>query len=209
MRELGFPPQFLSWVMKCITAIQYTILINVMPCASFQVGRGLRQGDPMSPFLFAIDMEYLSICMVSLGEDSRFKYHPKCHRTRTKSVLFADDLLVFSKADELSMKAIMEQLEKFSKASGLYPNVDKSEVYFVGISADTQDTLASFLHMKIGSLPFRYLDVPLSSKKLTCSKWKGLIDKITARVSHWTARTLSYAVRLQLIQSVLSRMKSF
>lgn len=67
IREPGFLPQLVTWVMACITIFTYRILINGLPSPRFQASRGLRQRDPMSPFIFAMGMEYLTRCIGSLG----------------------------------------------------------------------------------------------------------------------------------------------
>ena len=59
LSELDFPPKFVSWIKMCVTYLSYTILINGTPCMPFSAKKGLRQGDPLSLFLFAINMEYL------------------------------------------------------------------------------------------------------------------------------------------------------
>ncbi|XP_010665703.1 uncharacterized protein LOC104882965 [Beta vulgaris subsp. vulgaris] len=80
----------------------------------------------------------------------------------------------------------------------LEANLDKSNVYFVGVHRDDISNLQQNLHMPTGSLPFKYLGVPLASRKLFYNECKPLLAKITARVKSWTAKKLSYAGRAQL-----------
>ena len=69
MGGLGFPEMFIQWVMKCVKTVNYTIVVNGQTTQRFDAAKGLRQGDPMSPFLFAIAMEYLSRLFKELREE--------------------------------------------------------------------------------------------------------------------------------------------
>ncbi|XP_059281002.1 secreted RxLR effector protein 78-like [Lycium ferocissimum] len=72
MEELGFPTKYTTWVLECVSTVSYSIIINGEPTLPFEAARGLRQGDPMSPFLFAIGMEYLSRMLNGLKEIKEF-----------------------------------------------------------------------------------------------------------------------------------------
>lgn len=91
----------------------------------------------------------------------------------------------------------------------LSANLDKSEVYFGGVSADIQKELRELLGVSQGTIPFRYLGVPLSSKKLTIAQCRPLVEKVTARIQWWMAKHLSYAGRLQLVKSVLFGIQTY
>lgn len=138
-----------------------------------------------------------------------FKYHPKCKRTYTIASLFAYDLLVFSYAEVKSIRLIQQHLEEFSVASGLCANYDKSAIYTLDVSDEVQQELSRILKMHVSSLPFRYLGVLLSHKKLTVSKCMPLVESITSKVNHWTCKSLTYVGRVILIKSVLSGMKAY
>lgn len=157
LRELGFPNNFIAWVMCYVKTMKYTILINGIPTKVFSVARGLRQGDPLSSFLFALSLEYLSRKLDTLKYEGNFKYHPRCRRANVTHLAFTDDLLLFCYADEKSIVSMWRCFQEFSSASGLQANLEKSDVYIAGVSADTKQQLLTVLGIPEGSLPFRYL----------------------------------------------------
>lgn len=91
MEGLGFPNQYIGWVMTCVTRVSYTVLVNGEPQKPFTAAKALRQGDPISPYLFAIAMEYLSRNLHGLKQKKVYKFHPKCGRLNITHLSFADD----------------------------------------------------------------------------------------------------------------------
>lgn len=91
----------------------------------------------------------------------------------------------------------------FSDTTGLHINFNKSEVYCAGMSSQETARITEMSGFRISSLPFRYLGVPMSSKKLKAADCDALIDKMCSRIRVWCSRHLSYAGRLQLVNSVL------
>ncbi|OIT22494.1 hypothetical protein A4A49_59058, partial [Nicotiana attenuata] len=74
---------------------------------------------------------------------------------------------------------------QFSAASGLKENLGKSSIYFGGVNRGDRDRIVQELGLIEGELPFKYLGVPLSTKKLSLLQWQPLIEKIVARISAW------------------------
>ncbi|XP_019256292.1 PREDICTED: uncharacterized protein LOC109234680 [Nicotiana attenuata] len=98
---------------------------------------------------------------------------------------------------------------RFSDASGLQANADKSSIYIAGVHKELKDSLKSLTGYTEGSIPFKYLGVPLSAKKLNNQQCLPLMEKITERVNCWSAKMLSYSGRVQLIKSVIFGMQTY
>nr|XP_016469543.1 PREDICTED: uncharacterized mitochondrial protein AtMg01250-like [Nicotiana tabacum] len=131
---MGFPYKFTKWVMECISSVTYSLNINGGLTTPFKGKRGIRQGDPMSPYLFVLAMEYLQREFMQLPKMKDFKFHPRCKKLGVVHVCFADDLLMFCKADIQSVRLLKQVFHKFYMVSGLQANVDKSSVYIAGVS---------------------------------------------------------------------------
>ncbi|XP_019265436.1 PREDICTED: uncharacterized protein LOC109242998 [Nicotiana attenuata] len=209
MLEFGILGKMVKLIMECVSTVSYSLLINEGLTPKFQAKKGLRQGDPMSPYLFILVMEYLNRSLKQLKSNSDFNYHPKCARLGIVHICFADDLLMCCRADKVSIELIMTQFEKFSTASGLQANMEKSSFYVAGISNQHKQKILEKLKFTNGEIPFKYLGVPLSSKKPTISQCMPLVDRIAGRARCWTTRFLSYAGRVQLIKSVLFEMQTY
>lgn len=94
---------------------------------------GLSQGDPMSPLLFVICMEYLTRTLKLVGNNSLFKYHPKYKGVRSNHLCFADDVILCSKGEFRSVYTMLQGFKHFSDVSGLEVNESKYELYTTGI----------------------------------------------------------------------------
>ncbi|GJU98053.1 RNA-directed DNA polymerase, eukaryota, reverse transcriptase zinc-binding domain protein [Tanacetum coccineum] len=120
-----------SWVMTCVSSATFSIRINSDIYGYFKSGRGLRQEDQISPYLFTLIIEVFSLMIARKVEDIKsFKYHKGCKGMKLTHLSFADDLLVLFQGDVESIKVIKHALMKFSNSSGLKPNMHKSVVFF-------------------------------------------------------------------------------
>ncbi|CAA0806935.1 RNA-directed DNA polymerase (reverse transcriptase)-related family protein, partial [Striga hermonthica] len=176
----------------------------------FKGGRSLRQGDPLSPFLFMICMEYLSrLIKRKTTLDTNFKYHPMCEKLKISYLAFADDLMLLSRGDPHSIQVLMDCLKDFGAKSGLEMNVVKSNIYLAGVKDDSQATILDNTNLRCGSMPFRYLGVPLTADRITARLFDDMIKQIEGQLSRWNGHTLSYAGRLKLLRSVVQGIVCF
>ncbi|XP_075100659.1 secreted RxLR effector protein 78-like [Nicotiana tabacum] len=131
--DLGFPFKFVQWIMACVTTMSYSLVLNGGLTKPFKGKRGTKQGDPMSPYLFVIAMEYLGRELRQLHKNGDFNFHPRCRNLNTTHICFADDLLMYCRADFESISILIFAFHRFSVVSGLQANMDKSAIYMAGI----------------------------------------------------------------------------
>ncbi|XP_074313496.1 uncharacterized protein LOC141648671 [Silene latifolia] len=205
----GFPEKFRKWILACVTTSHFSLSINGSIEGVFPGKRGLRQGDPLSPYLFVICMEVLSRLLRNLPIHPGFSYHPKCVQVKLTHLIFADDLLVFTRGDLPSVLAVDKCLKFFAALSGLQVNPMKSNLYFGGVNPHVKQLILSTTGYVEGDLPVRYLGLPLFSSRLTQKMFLPLLDKIREKISHWANHQLSYAGKIALINSVIFGLHNF
>ncbi|XP_071712742.1 uncharacterized protein [Rutidosis leptorrhynchoides] len=148
LKKFGFHQKMVNWIVTCITTSHFSICVNGEIHGYFKGGRGLRQGDPIFPYLFSLVIEVLSLIMTKHIENSKgFKYHFGCKKLKLYHVCFAVDLLVLCHGDTFFVAVIKKALDEFSQVS-------------------------------VGKLPMRYLGAPLLAKRLSVADCKSLIDKL-------------------------------
>ncbi|KAL2235459.1 UNVERIFIED_CONTAM: hypothetical protein Sindi_1278100, partial [Sesamum indicum] len=210
LQLFGFPQTFTKWIEECVTTAAFSIGLNGNPHGFFAGARGLRQGDPLSPYLFVLVMEVLHLGLLQLIEqDLQFSYHWKCEPAKVFQLGFADDLLLFCRADLNSLRILKRALDRFAEWSGLRLNVQKSHVIISRSAQGWKDQILTIMGFQEGQLPMRYLDLPLLSSRLSISDCQPLLLKIDARINGWEGISLSYAGRIQIIKSVLSAMSIY
>ncbi|KAL0307384.1 UNVERIFIED_CONTAM: hypothetical protein Scaly_2984900 [Sesamum calycinum] len=194
LRLFGFPDKFISWVEQCITTASFSISLNGENHGFFNSGRGLRQGDPISPYLFVLIMESFHLLIRSkITAEPNFHYHWRCKELSIVNLCFADDLLLFCRADPHSVSVLKEVLETFKEMSGLQANAQKSLIITSKAAAQQQSRIQEIMGFSIGNLPIKYLGVPLTSSKLTMADCTPLIQKVNSHIAGWSNLNLSYA----------------
>jgi hypothetical protein len=127
---------WLKWIRACIFNSSMSVLVNGSPTEDFKVGRGLRQGDPLSPFLFLIAAEGLAGLMrqaVSLG---KFKGYQVSNNIQFQMLQFADDTIMLGEGTRENLWTIKTLLRSFELVSGLKINFVKSKLYGVNVASD-------------------------------------------------------------------------
>lgn len=202
-----FPPKIIYWIRACITTSWFAVKVNDELCGYFKGAKGLRQGDPLSPYLFVIAIEVLSIIIYEKSSD--FRHHWRTKQTNLTYLCFTDGLLLFCHGDHRSASILKLCLDKFSRISGLHINADKSLCFLSNVSNEQTALITSCLGFQMGSYPAKFLGVPLITSKLSLADCYPLLERIKCKMSSWTKKFLSYAGRLQLIKSVIFAIQAY
>lgn len=205
----GYPFPIVRWVHSCLTTARFSVKVNGELEGYFSSKRGIRQGCPLSPFLFVLVMDVLSEMLSNLTENSHFKWHQGMKKLKLNHLCFADDLLMFCRGETHSISLLMNTLEQFKTLSGLSANPQKSSCYLSQACVSLNSWILNTYGIEMGILPAKFLGVPLITKKLSKNNCQPLIARINSRLEAWTNHFLSFAGRLQLLKSVLQAICSY
>ncbi|XP_050909683.1 uncharacterized protein LOC127123515 [Lathyrus oleraceus] len=198
LTEIGFPRTFVNWIILAVTSVTYQFNINDTYTKTMEGRHGLRQGDPVSPLLFVIMMEYLNKCFKRLKNNPNFNFHSKCEKLNITNLCFANDLLLFARGDVEFVRLMMTAYNVFSLSTRLKFNPAKCCIFFGGVNQIVRNDIKNLTGFAEGNLPFCYLGIPMSSKRLSAQAYDNLIDKIMGKINHWNSRFLFYAGMLLL-----------
>nr|GEV51084.1 hypothetical protein [Tanacetum cinerariifolium] len=176
----------------------------------FKGKRGLRQGDPLSPYLFTLVMEILTLILqrrVCMSET--YRYHNHCEELQIINVFFADDLFIFARGDVDSARVIIDSLDEFKLVLVLVPSIPKSTAFFFNVLNHVKISILNIMPFSEGELPVKYLGTPLISSRLLNKDCKVLVEKTRNRIGDWKNKSLSFADRLQLCKSAISSMHMY
>ncbi|CAL1383991.1 unnamed protein product [Linum trigynum] len=207
----GLPMDFVKLLMACVTTARFQVMWNGGFTESFQPSRGLRQGCPLSPYLFTLCIERLNHCIKDSINRKAWKpiFLSKDGPPLTH-LFFADDLVLFAEANQKQGEEILACLNRFCEASGEQVNKDKSCVFF---SKNTRGQLKKSISDTLGMQPTnnlgRYLGVPVVHGRVTKDTYKYILEKVDQRLAGWKARSLSLAGRVTLAISVLNALPNY
>ena len=200
----GFPIITVNLIMTCVRASSLSIMWNGNRLDSFAPRRGLRQGDPMSPYLFVLCMERLA-CYISHKVVEGVWKPVSFTRGGPKfsHLMFADDLLLFCQATKSQVQMVMHSLNIFCKASGMKVNLEKSKAFCSkNVTARRRDIFTSVSSIRFALDLGRYLGVNLNHSRTSRASFHSVIEKVRGRLANWKGRLLNKAGRLCLINSV-------
>jgi hypothetical protein len=197
--------------MSCVSSASFAVLINGEASDYFKSWRGLRQGCPLSPYLFILIMEGLSLMLSRGSDDHNLSGIQVTKFLKIIHLMFVDDVLVMSKADLKDWKVIFDILQAFCLVSGLSINFTKTTVHYWGLEESELSQFKAILPFTFAdlNLGFKYLGYHLRLGASKTEDWGWLVAKIENKIGLWCNKWLSMGGRLILVKAVLESQSVF
>uniref|UniRef100_M4EYE7 Reverse transcriptase domain-containing protein n=1 Tax=Brassica campestris TaxID=3711 RepID=M4EYE7_BRACM len=211
LQRLGFHETWTDWVMECVSSVSYSFLINGGPQGKVSPTRGLRQGDPLSPYLFILCTEVLSgLCNKALEIGTLPGVKVGRHCPPINHLLFADDTMFFGKSNAASCSTLLSILKKYEMASGQCINRAKSAITFSSkTSQECKSRVKRELNICSEGGIGKYLGLPEHFGRKKRDIFSSIVDRIRQRGQSWTSRYLSGAGKMVLLKAVLAAMPTY
>lgn len=209
--RMGFCNTWTNWLMECITTVSYSFLLNDEAVGSLAPQRGIRQGDPLSPYIFIICGEVLSGLCKKAQEDGLLPGIKVARNSpKINHLLFADDTMFFTKTDTAACTHLMSILHSYEAASGQKINAMKSSISF---SSKTPAEIRMRVKTQLGidkeGGVGKYLVLPKHFGRKKKDLFASIVDRMKQRSLNWSTQFLSTAGKATMIQSVLFPIPSF
>jgi hypothetical protein len=181
---MGFPMNLVNTIMRCVRSVSLSILINGVPTPVFKPRRGIRQGDPLSPYLFILCADVLS------GLINKYHDQNKLHGisiAKSAPILshlfFANDSMVFCRANKTEAKHLMDIFTNYQKISGPKINLHKSEMVFnPNLAPHIQSEFQQFMPIKITNNINKYLGLPTQVGRSKNQIFNFIIERVRKKL---------------------------
>ncbi|GJY72059.1 RNA-directed DNA polymerase, eukaryota, reverse transcriptase zinc-binding domain protein [Tanacetum coccineum] len=206
LRKFGFGEKWCGWIQECLRSSWGSVLVNGSPTEEFQFFKGLKQGDPLSPFIFILVMESLHISFKRVVDAGMFNGIVLNSVMHLSHMFYADDAVFMGQWSTKNIDTIIYVLKCFHRASGLSINLSKSKLLGVVVSEDRVVQAANRIGCGVLKAPFAYLGSKVGGNMSRIKSWDEIVDKMVDRLSKWKMKTLSIGGRLTLLKAVLGSM---
>ncbi|CAL4971761.1 unnamed protein product [Urochloa decumbens] len=202
LKAKGFPEQWCRWIHLLNVSSRTAVVQNGVPGKWIACKKGLRQGDPLSPYLFIIVADLLQQMILAASRAGEL-LHPIAPDLPCPVLQYADDTLIILSAQPSQISRLKQILDSFSAMTGLHINFDKSTFVPIGIPQSEAQAMASILGCAVASFPQTYLGLPLSCHKLRLNDMQPLVKAVQSYIPGWCGSLLSPSGRTILTNAVL------
>ena len=194
MLRMGFHEKWVDLLMMCITSVSYSLLINGEPTEKIVPLRGIRQGDPISPYLFLLCSESLHALIEKVARNGLIRGISLCRNEPrlTHLFFFADDNLLFCRASIQECNHIQAILAEYESTSGQKLNRDKTTLFFnKAISPDTQENTINLLGVPEIKQYEKYLGLPSFVGRGKKAIFTFIKERVWSKLKGWKEKLLS------------------
>ncbi|KAK2385146.1 hypothetical protein QL285_072415 [Trifolium repens] len=213
LRRLGFCEKWIDWIRACVFAGNLSVLVNGSPTGEINIQRGLKQGDPLAPFLFLIVAEGFSGVMRKAVELGWFRGlsvgSDPVHPVHVSHLQYADDTICIGEATVENLWSLKAILRGFEMTSGLKVNFWKSGLCGLNVTPIFMEMACNFLNCRLGTIPFKYLGLQIGANPKCVSTWDPLLEHLRKRLFSWRNKYISLGGRIVLINAVLNSIPIF
>ena len=201
LRFFGLKNDFCNWVNLFYTDINSSITNNGHISEQFEITRGVRQGDPLSPYLFLIAVECLSAAI---------KFHPKINGINVDGSEYlitqlADDTTLMLDGTEESLNNCLDVFDKFHECSGLQVNIDKTQAIWIGSETNSKKKLLTDRNLDWNTNgKFKLLGITfnLRDDNLITENYNNCLQSIVNLLNNWKWRPLSVIGRITVVKTL-------
>ena len=197
----GFGHEFRKWVTILYTDIESCVVNNGWTTRFFKLSRGVRQGCPLSPYLFVLGAELLSLAVRSNNEIRGITINGINH----KITQYADDTALTLLAEPTTLKKTFNLLIKFSDISGLRINIEKTKIMRIGTLRESNLVLLPEYNVEWTSDSLNMLGVVIANdrSKLSELNYEPKLKKIENTIAVWRQRNLTIYGKTIIIKTFL------
>ncbi|XP_052484514.1 uncharacterized protein LOC128039852 [Gossypium raimondii] len=197
MRHLGFHEDWIVLIMCCVCFVTYSVSLNGASGDWFTPSRGLRQGDPLSSYLFLICVEGFSLLIQEAKTKEMMMGAPiGREKFSVNHLFFADDCVLFGDASREGAEVVRAIIHEYEMVSGQRVNFEKSHIYFgANVDSSVQEDIVNLFGVRLASNPEKYLGLPLMVGRRKKWAFAHFVDRFRKRVEGWSMRYLSMGAK--------------
>jgi hypothetical protein len=204
LRKLGFATKWISWIMCCVKTVTYSVRLNGELLEKFNPTRGLRQGDPLSPYLFLFVADGLSKLLQHEIDKRQIKELKVCRRSPGIShLLFADDNILFFEATTDQTNKVKSVLNRYERATGQQLSPDKCSLLLGNkCTNEMGESVAAILDVKMVGFDEKYLGLPVPEGKMKDGKFQPVKERVKKRFTDYAEKYSSCGAKEVLIKAM-------
>ncbi|KAK1647134.1 hypothetical protein QYE76_064939 [Lolium multiflorum] len=208
---MGFSEVWVNWIMTCVRSVRFAVRVNGSTLDTFVPSRGLRQGDPLSPYLFLFVADSLACLLRRETEIGRISPLKIVRRAPgITNLMFADDCLLFFRETKDQAIIVDNSLKLFQKSTGQFLNSSKCSLLFssacpVGVQNDIKATLG----VQSSSFEEKYLGLPTPEGRMKGEHFQPIMNRFTKRLTNWCEKFCSHAAKETHIKAVAQALPGY